>query len=59
MPTPLEMKVLEDFALALATSDVVNSELEAALLAAISGDRTPTADAILAIIKAHAGDRSV
>lgn len=59
MPTPFEMKVLEDYAIALATSDVVNSELQAALLAAISGDKAPTADAILAIVKAHARDQSV
>ena len=59
MPTPFEMKVLEDYAIALATSDVVNSELQADLLAAISGDKAPTADAILAIVRANAGDQSV
>ncbi len=38
MPTPFETKVLEDYAIALATADVVNSELQTALLAAISGE---------------------
>lgn len=59
MPTPLEKQVLEDYAFALSASDAITSRLSAALVDAISGDSVPTADAILAIVKANAGDQSV
>jgi hypothetical protein len=59
MPTPLEKQVLEDYALALSASDAITPRLSAALIDAISGDSVPTADAILAIVKANAGDQSV
>lgn len=59
MPTPLEKQVLEDYAFALSASDAITSRLSAALVDAISSDSVPTADAILAIVKANAGDQSV
>lgn len=59
MPTPLEKQILQDYAAALSASDEINPELQAALIDSINGDTAPTADAILAIVKANAGDQSV
>lgn len=59
MPTPLERQVLEDYAEALSASAEVTPSLHAALIEAISGDKVPSADAILAIVRANAGDQSV
>lgn len=59
MPTPLEKQVLEDYAEALSASAEVTPGLQAALIEAISGDKIPSADAIVAIVRANAGDQSV
>lgn len=59
MVTPLEKQVLEQYAVAMSASQEINDELQAALIDAIGGDKAPTADAILAIVKANVGDQSV
>lgn len=59
MPTPLEKQVLEDYAQELSASADLTPSLQAALIEAISRDKVPSADAILAIVRASAGDQSV
>lgn len=59
MPTPLEKQILEDYAAVLSASDEIGPELQTALIDAVSSDKVPTADAILAIVKANAGDQLV
>lgn len=59
MPTPLEKQILEDYAAVLSASDEIGPELQTALIDAVGSDKAPTADAILAIVKANAGDQLV
>ena len=59
MPTPFENQILVEYEMALAGSELMSRTLQCALFDAVSGDKSPTADAILALLKANVGDHSV
>jgi hypothetical protein len=59
MATPLETQILDDFRRRLDESPSVPPALLDKLAALVAKDKAPTADAVMAAIKANVGDRPV
>ncbi len=59
MPTSFENQILVEYEKALAGSQLMSPTLQNALFVAVSGDKPPSADAILALLKTNVGDHSV
>ncbi|HZL06926.1 MAG TPA: hypothetical protein VFE45_16160 [Coriobacteriia bacterium] len=57
MKTPFEKQILGDFRRRLDESSAVPSALVDALVSLASGDKLPSADGLLAAVKANVGDR--
>lgn len=59
MPTPLENQILVEYEMALAGSELMSPTLQKSLFDAVVGDKPPSADAVLALLKMNVGDHSV